>query len=394
MSKAALCRAALDRGLDKFVLTRAFNDKTWCPTYLDDSSDSISENGTRYIAVKTLADVVKAVVGAGKITGGYSTALTWAQALLCKTDLPSLDAGRRQLFDSIPCNASLPRTLQPLETLSGYLFKKKVLLIEATTHGSGNTEYYCYDRLAFLGNSIIESIVVDEIYAQEKLLSCCLMHRYQEAVVNRYYLGFVALEWHTTQTRTILVDGAVPDTFNKKRDSMHFSLCNFLQHHSPEVTKEMERVESQFASCRSSIARAIDSDTVYPWTLLAELRANGFCADMVESLVGAVWVDSGSMEDCRKVLDRMGILPYLRRLIREQVSTIDPKEELDVLAKSEKVKYDTKSEIFVKGEMRETTCVVYVGDRKVAEVRGVGIDEVEVKAAAEAVSLLKSAGND
>ncbi|SPN96637.1 uncharacterized protein DNG_00158 [Cephalotrichum gorgonifer] len=347
-------------------------------------------------------DVVKSIIGAGKTVGGYPGALAWTKALLRGTDntlvrgmdLPSLEIGRRQLFDTSPCDIQLPWTLQPLEELSGYTFRKKALLIEATTHSSSLTEYFCYDRLAFLGNAIIESIVVDETYAQGESISYCRMHRCRAAVVNRDYLGFVALEWHIAQRRAVLVDGPVVGTLHQKEDSVKLPLCHFLGHQSTEVTAEMRRVEGRFLSRRDILAETITSGSHHPWALLAELRAGSFCADIVESLVGAVWVDSETMEECRKILDRMGILPYLRRIIRDQVRTIHPKEELDISAKSSKVSYERTNKMDAKGQVEEVTCIVYVGDRKVAEACGASIREAEVKAAEEAVSLLGSADDD
>ena len=47
---------------------------------------------------------------------------------------------------------------------------------------------------------------------------------------------------------------------------------------------------------------------------------------MVESLAGAVFVDSGLMDICEEMLDRIRILSYLRRIMRDKVNVVYPKE--------------------------------------------------------------------
>jgi dsRNA-specific ribonuclease len=389
MSNARLCEAALEHGLDKFILTKAFNAMEWRPTYMIDVGKSRT-GAVRPIAGKTLADIFKALIGAGKVAGGHSMALSWTKTLLCEVDLPSLEVGRRQLFDSSPRDVPLPTNFQPLETLAAYSFKKKALLIEAMTHSSSITAYACYDRLAFLGNAIIESIVGDEIYGHENKLSHALMNIYRTAVVNGQYLGFVALEWHVTQKRCNLRETTASHNFDSEEVDVAFPLWRFLMHSSRDITDEIRKMEGRFASLRDDIAVAIESGSSYPWALLARLQVNDFYADVVESLVGAVWTDSGSMEHCRELLDRMGVLRYLRRIIQDQVHTIHPKEELQILAGQKAVTYDVGGEKDT-GKERQITCAVFVGDRMVTQVHGgVDGDEVRVKAAAEAVSLLKA----
>lgn len=403
ISNSRLCEAAIARDIDKFVLARVFKAANWRPTYLDDvnddpPSDSDNNDGARPMAGKTLADVVKALVGAAKLDGGYAGALAVAKAMLTEIDLPSLEVGRRQLFDASPGSAApLPTTLQPLQTLAGHSFAKKALLVEATTHSSTQSSslappYGCYGRLAFLGNAVVESIVAEEIYARERRLSHAQMNIYRSAVVNGRYLGFVALEWHTTEKGVRLRRGGAADAagdFARDAFDVDRALWHFMTYSSDEMAAEMRGVEGRFAALRGDIVRELESGTSYPWGLLARLRANDFYADLVESLVGAVWVDSGSMADCRKVLDRMGILRCLRRIMNDQVHAIHPKEELQILAGSEAVSYHVE-ERRVAGNGQEMTCAVHVGGRKIAEVHGDGGDEeLQVMAAEMARSLLK-----
>lgn len=98
------------------------------------------------------------------------------------------------------------------------------------------------------------------------------------------------------------------------------------------------------------------------------------------------------MEDCRRLLGRMGILTYLRRIIQDRVSVVHPKEELQIIAGVQRVRYDLTEEMDG-GEGRKVACSVYVGDDMIAEVRGgIDADEAQVRAAAEAILRMRTGG--
>ncbi len=320
----------------------------------------------------------------------------WAKALVPGSmDLPSLEVGRLQLFDLVPSSpGSQPpwEDLAMVETLAGYPFRKKGLLVEALTHGSvfSAHEYGCYDRLAFLGNAIIESLVSDTIYQisqQGQSSNCGLapMSLYRAAVVNRHYLGYLALSWHLSQTRTAVQESSNGGGgFTLKRYDADFALWRFLRHSSAEMTAEMCATEARFATLRSDIGRAVESGETYPWLLLGRLRPNEFYADVIESLVGAVFIDSGSMETCGRMLDKMGLLPYLRRMLRDKVDVVHPKEHLQTVAGGKAVRYEVNKE-------QRWKCAVFVDECLVAEVEdGVAEEQLYLEAAVKATATLST----
>ncbi|KAK3381866.1 hypothetical protein B0H63DRAFT_476754 [Podospora didyma] len=402
ISGSALCRNALAWELDQFILTKPFGADVWLATSDDNNAgdvtrskvssigNSSSSPRTREIARRTLAHTVKALIGAGRQTGGYSTALSWTKSFLSEVDLPSLEVGRRQLFDRSPSDVPLPADVQLVETLAGHSFRKKSLLIEALTHSSDFTaQNWCYDRLAFLGNAVIENIVTEVIYAAAGGASSRgKMTRYRSAVVNRHFLGYLALRWHVEQTRTTVVQ-KTRTGFAQKQYNVGFPLWRFLKHCSSDMTAEMNAMEGRFAELRCGISKAVKSGGAYPWLLLVQLRADEFYADVVESLVGAVFVDSGSMETCKSILQRMGLLPYLMRIMKDRVDVLHPKEELQVLAGGKKIEFKLTK---IPGDDKEglTACSVYVGDSLLAEINGFACgEELEIRAATEAVVALR-----
>jgi hypothetical protein len=97
----------------------------------------------------------------------------------------------------------------------------------------------------------------------------------------------------------------------------------------------------------------------------------------------------------------MGILPYMHRILKEGIHVLHPKEELGILADTERVKYIVDLEKRRdKDESRtdegpEFLCKIEIGEgerrRGVVSVGGgVGKDEIMTKAAEEAVRILKA----
>ncbi|CAK7198922.1 Dicer-like protein 2 [Sporothrix eucalyptigena] len=78
----------------------------------------------------------------------------------------------------------------------------------------------------------------------------------------------------------------------------------------------------------------------YPWELLLGLGANKFHSDILEAVIGAIWVDSGSMTEVERLLEKVGILPYLRRAVKEDIHLMHPKEELGTVTGSAKIRYE------------------------------------------------------
>ena len=390
VSNSRLCRAAIERGLDKFILTKVFTGSKWRPLYVDKLL-KYQEEGTREMSSKTIADVVESLIGAGWRMGGLQTSLSIAKVFLPELDLPSLEVGRGRLFDLAPANIQLPANLHQLETLAGYSFKKKSLLIQAMSHRSDSTAIASYERLEFLGDTILEIIIVTEIMAYEDKLSHSFMHLYKTALVNGDYLGFIALEWNITQKKTDLKENPKSGSIEKVESQFALPLWRFMRHGSTGVGREQRDVERRHALLRHDILCAIESGTDYPWTLLAKIHMNKFYSDLVESLLGAVWIDSGSMDTCKQLLDRMGILQYLHKIIQNQVHVLHPREELGILAGDKEVKYDVQVQKMDDGRA-EWTCTVFVGGTQVSEVtQGISSDEVRTRAAERAVSSLRSA---
>ncbi|OHE97620.1 RNase3 domain-containing protein [Colletotrichum orchidophilum] len=397
VANSTLCKAAIKHGLDRFILTKPFTGQKWRPIYVDDMLQRGEETSTRKISTKTLADIVEALIGASMIDGGLPKALKCMSIFLQQIKWKTLDDCRQALYDVAPSDIELPSTLEPLEQLIGYEFEKKSLLIQSMTHASfnlGNT-LGCLERLEFIGDSVLDYVIVNRLFTIEPPLPHQTMHLLKTAMVNGDFLGFLALEQSVSQDE-VIVTGAGS---SGKEPELHHSrfalpLWKFMRHQAPAIGLEQVNVSKRHTALRDEMIEAMEHGTTYPWALLARMQLRKFYSDVFESLLGAVYVDSGDLEVCAGVVERFGILEYLDRILRDEVHVLHPKEELGHLADNKTVTYVLDVQEVEDGEKR-FSCKVMVGDRCVVEVDGgISRDEVKVKAAEAAVSILKAEKNE
>lgn len=413
VSNSRLYRSARESKLDQYIVTQELVLSGWRPPYISDllGGENEQEQGKRIMSTKTLADVVEAIIGVSYLDGGLPKALDCIKLFISESKPKSFADVRNILFDAAtPRNMALPVDLTPLESLLNYTFHEKALLVEAVTHPSYNFggTVACYDRLEFIGDAILDFIVVQELFAVDPPLPNWQMHLLRTALVNADILGFLVMEFSCEQLSFEVVRAENDHTDNNflsgrgphktsppelTQTLIDIPLWSFMRQASPELTFEREATKTRHAALREPLLEALNRGTHYPWALLAQLRAQKFYSDLFEALLGAIWVDSGPDFDmCKDFVERAGILPYVRRLLRDRVHVLHPKEELGRLAGQEKVEYIVVDIEREDGEGREWTCEVIIGGRHVVAVVGCLFkEEAKVRAATHACQILKDA---
>jgi len=227
------------------------------------------------------------------LDGGVGKALACLQAFIPEQNWTPLESRQLSLFELAP-STPLPPTLEPLETLIGYRFNKKSLLIEAMSHASYTTGSSSYERSEFLGDSILDFIVVENLRTLGEL-SHIQMHLLRTALVNADFLAFLCMEWSIEQEQIDLI-GASNEEIKKEKKTVQMPLWRFMRHQSPMVGQVHVMTAKRHTALRNEIVLALGTGRQYPWALLAQLQAMKFYSDLVESLLGAIWIDSGSFE--------------------------------------------------------------------------------------------------
>lgn len=387
VSNSRLSRAAIDIGLARFILTKTFTGHKWRPMYLTNYDADVPEARLpRKMSTKTLADVAEALIGASYVDGGIRKAQACISTFIKEIQWQDMTKNRGVFYEMARDKVVLSPELQRLEELVGYTFSKKSLLLEAMTHPSClfNHDTRSYEHLEFIGDAILDYIIVRKLYSVTPPLPHYQMHTLKTAMVNGDFLAFMCLHYNKAQTETTVT----ADLEVVEKETASLALWNFMRHSSEPIGVEQVAARKRYETLRRDILATMADGDHYPWALLARMQAKKFYSDVFESLLGAMWVDSGSVEECESLLERLSVLSYLDRLVRDRVQVQHPKELLGKYAVAQTITYSIGVQDATEGE-RRFTCRVSVGPRVVAEVfDGVSKEEVKIKAAQEAVRIM------
>ena len=388
VSNGRLALAAVDKGLDQFILTKAFTGLKWRPPY---NSELLHQQPPkkREMSTKTLADVVEALIGAAYCDGGPEKALQCLELFL--PDVPwSTTLGACEILYAV-YQAQNVRSNQvdQFEQLISYQFNLKSLLIEALTHPShhGPNTSASYERLEFLGDSVLDSIVTTTTFAHNPSIDTHSLHLIRSALVNGNFLAYLCLTLFTTLQRFDPISDD-PKNIRTHEASFHFHLWQAMRHASPTIREAQQACLARLSYLKDSISSTLTAGIFYPWRLLTRLEPPKFISDIVESILGAIYIDThGSLAICQSFLEHLGLMTYLHRVMENHTALLHPKEELGQLADREKVRYVLGKE---GEEGRRLTCMIMVGEREVAHVGdGLSPMEVQTRAADEACVVLR-----
>jgi dsRNA-specific ribonuclease len=390
VSNPRLTKAALDVGLDAFILTKSFANRRWPHPMVSDLAAPAS--GRRSVSSKTLADVVEALIGAAFIDGGLPSARACIHAFLPDIHIQAPTFGLATVDDpSRRANSTITWAHGTAELLIGYRFLNKALLEEALTHPSCERDTFTesYQRLEFLGDAVLDIIVVPVLFEHKSDYSHGEMTSIKAALVNAELLAFLCMEYSLVQD-TVDIQQKNIGRFCEVHGERQIELWKFMRHHSPDIIKAQQACLKRLQKLRRDVQHCLKKGKSYPWTLLAELNADKFYSDMVESVLGAIFVDSkGNLEQCQHFAERIGILPYLRRILVEGIDIVHPKTRLGRLTAPDKIEYVVDCEENVHSVYR---CLVKVNDKDVTTVGGcLSRDEAMVKAAHAAIELISRA---
>lgn len=417
VSNSVLFKGAVAAGVDRYIVARGLAIQKW--QHVEDLLETNPKEQmekTRELPTKTPADVIESLIGVAFKQGGVRNALDMIARFIPTPPCmkwESVDIGRQKLFDNA-LNVPLPVTMRPVEKLIGYTFRKKGLLAEALTHPSYNVpgEYMCFERLEFLGDAVLDYIVVKALYEEQQFKNS-EMHTLKTTLVNADILAFLMMELAIEEERVDPVttfERSVDDSpresseeegtarpvkglkIDVARSTVRHPIWSFMRHGSAEVGVLQEETRKRHERMREGIWEGLRGER-YPWIPLIKLQAAKVYSDLFESLLGAVWVDSGGdIKACTAFIEAVGVMPLMRRLVSEKVHLHHPKEELGWLAGSEKVDYYVEARVVTVDDepVKDYVCRVEVGGKVVAQVEGAqGREEARWIAAEEAVRFLK-----
>ena len=235
------------------------------------------------------------------------------------------------------------------------------LLLDALTHASyqGPNTRCSYERMEFLGDAVLDYIISRRLYAQQPALSHRKMHAMRTAMANASFLAYRMFE--TTVAEETLNKATMQPEVHRR------ALWQFLRSGASNVVAARDVALRQHEEAREQIASALQRDAEFPWHLLALTDAPKFLSDIVESVIGAIYIDShGDIRACENFVRRLGIIDCLERILRDEVDCLHPKERLGHLAVERRVQY---MHVVDRENVGNTyRCQVKVGEEIIGEV--------------------------
>ena len=341
-----------------------------------------------------LADVVESLIGAAYLHGGFSLGYECIKFFDLGLKWELLPVRIEQILSRVGDELdTYPPQLGYVERMLGYTFKRKLLLVEALTHASyqQNNHTASYERMEFLGDSILDMIVTDYLYhAPGKNYSPGHMHLRKSALVNKHFLSYICLRMSCS------VDSFMPRPNAKGRieeiiDNKVIHLWKCLLHSSPKVLEDQENAATRFRLRREEIEESLTAGAIFPWASLTRLQAPKFFSDMIESIIGATFLDSqGDIPVVRQILYKLGIMPILERVVSEDVDILHPVSRLSVWG----AKNDKTIQYVYEREGGCIICVIKVDDKEEVRVGDLwkgksSQEEVKFAAAEKAIRAFK-----
>ncbi|KAK3074852.1 Dicer-like protein 2 [Teratosphaeriaceae sp. CCFEE 6253] len=385
VSNSALFRAALRLGLDKYIITKSFTGFKWRPAYVSELQNAVT--GTRKMSSKVLADVVEALIGAAYVDGGLDKAYRCIETILSdETWYTAPENFLKLTTDLTLCDH---HSLGTLERLIGHQFTHPTLLVEAVTHASLPFQRtgMSYEWLEFLGDAVLDLILVPKFHAHSRKLRHFELHSMHEALVNGVFLGYRCMSYGIEQEwNSVVKDGSAYEVKQLKR-TLH--LHDFLRAGGRLLEVKQDSLD-RFERYNNSITGALRAGEEYPWPDLLALHPQKFFSDLIESVLGALYIDThGDLAVCEAFLEKVGVMAQMRSMLDGEMEVVSPKERMGIAAGNAKVKYQITTERI---EGRPVVhCSVVVDETIVADSRACGSRaEAEARAACEAVKILQS----
>ncbi|KAG7092207.1 hypothetical protein E1B28_008574 [Marasmius oreades] len=390
VNNARLAKESMNRDTFKWIIRDRMLAKKWKPAYISPSSSpppvtpgpvvpsfaesagpgakkirKKSKKNPHEMSTKVLADVVEALIGAAYDHGGIDMAyeamrffdlgLNWKPLYVRVTN------SLRRVDENELRDVQIPEQVIHVEKIIGYTFARKMLLVEALTHSSHQQDLgtISYERMEFLGDAVLDMIVNDYLYyAPGKEYSPGHVYLRKVAVVNAHILAFVCLN-ASLELSMHMPEPDEDGIISLKDESKTVHLWQCLLHSSTQIHNEQMTTQARFRKRGEEIATALRSGMIFPWAALTRLQAPKFFADMIESIFGAVYLDSGGdLDAVRGVMWKLGLMQVLKRIVDEGVDTLHPVSRLSMWAAKEhkKIKYE-----YVR-ESGHITCNVLIDD--------------------------------
>ncbi|KAL2544711.1 Endoribonuclease Dicer-like protein 3 [Forsythia ovata] len=211
------------------------------------------DKGHRWMGSKTVSDCVEALIGAYYVGGGLTAALQLMKWLSIGAEVEPSWVDNAIKAASLHSYTPKAKDIKILESKIGYEFSVKGLLLEAITHEHEQGVDYCYQRLEFLGDSLLDILVT----------------------------------WHLYQSHPDVDPGELTDLRAASVSNDNFAIAAVKQNLYPHLQYGFSNLGSQISEFVKST-----SDLSKTSILTQAIKAPKVLGDLVESIAGAMLIDT------------------------------------------------------------------------------------------------------
>ncbi|CAJ0915280.1 2120_t:CDS:2 [Entrophospora sp. SA101] len=239
-----------------------------------------------------------------------------------------------------------------IEEICGYTFNHKHLIAEALTHASlPNSTTSCYHRLEFLGNAILDFLTVKYLYEKYPDSPLGIITDLKNASVNKQILG------------------AICEVVGLQKHIIHFSakLLSAITNFSSIVEDMREKNE----------------DHGEYWS---DLEVPKVMSDVIESMLGAIFVDSMFDPKAPQKLFDLWIKPVLSKHVTPDTLKVHPVKQLtEIIQKHGCAQFLLRNIMTENTEMESQQCTIFVHDTVVGHASSMSNIQAARKLAAQVV---------
>ncbi|XVF72925.1 hypothetical protein PTKIN_Ptkin12aG0160000 [Pterospermum kingtungense] len=226
---------------------------------MEDGEIESDSSSYRVLSSKTLADVVEALIGVYYVEGGKNAAnhlMKWI-GIQVESDPDEMESTVRP--SNVPDSILRSVNFDALEGALNIEFKNRALLVEAITHASRpSSGLSCYQRLEFVGDAVLDHLITRHLFFTYTNLPPGRLTDLRAAAVNNENFARVAV-----------------------KHQLHLH----LRHGSSALEKQIR-----------DFVKEVQDELLKPGFNsfgLGDCKAPKVLGDIVESIAGAIFLDSG-----------------------------------------------------------------------------------------------------
>jgi endoribonuclease Dicer len=279
---------ALTVDLQEYIRSKSFNRRTWYPEGLTlKKGKRTVTKPVHVLADKSIADVCEAVIGAAYLTtegvDDFDMAIK-AVSIMVKDKKHEMTrwsdyyaAYELPEWQTAPSTPIQEDMAAQMEAKLGYRFKHPRLLRCAFMHPSYPSRVYerlpSYQRLEFLGDALLDMVCVDHLFRRFPGADPQWLTEHKMAMVSNRFLGFLAVSL-----------------------GFHRHLISFSGSLQKEILSYVTEIEAAAVEASQDKEETASSQCNTPPSTSYWLNCTSppkCIADVIESYIGAIFVDSG-----------------------------------------------------------------------------------------------------